>query len=152
MTVEADVVTHLATLVAELALDENLFTGPERPATDADQQHIPGAVPDKAVFCLGTGGFTDQPQMGGSTDLGGDLTTWPAIQKPTVQLWVRSDRDDYDGGKALVDEIFRQLNQNPPTNYFNSRPVGSQAAWVKKDDLSRDNWTINLELMRKNNP
>ena len=136
-SLEGDVASHLATQLG-LVVGENVFTGPVRKVSD--NQAIAGAVPDQAIFVLGTGGFPDIPIIDGG-DFGREA-------RPTVQIWIRSLPRDYDGGKTLSSNTYVAIDKNPPSGYFEARAASSQPTYVRRDDEDHHEWSINITLKR----
>ena len=136
MTPEQDVAVHLDSLVGSLTLGTNLFTGPVR--SPSPRQGVPGSVPSEAVFCIGTGGFDDVPFIDGGAK--------GRQARPTVQLTIRSDRKDYDGGLTLAHGVFTAIDKEPPTGYAEVRANGSQPGYVGEDDQEHHIWTVNIVL------
>jgi hypothetical protein len=139
VTVEADIAAEITTnLGVGFTLGGNVRTGPVRKPTD--DQTITGAVPHKCIFCLGTGGIDDVPFIDGGAK--------GAEQRLTVQVWVRSNPKDYDGGKALADSVFLAIDKNPPTGYHEARALASAPIYVRQDDTDHHEWSINVLARR----
>lgn len=139
MTVEEDIATQIADNTAGVVLGTDVFTGPPR-AFDLDNPSVPGAVPEQAIFCLGTGGIDDIPYVDG-----GDKN---AQKRYTVQVTIRSNPEDYDGGKTLADAVFEAIDKNPPDTYEEVRALNSSPLYVREDEGNHHEWVINL-LVRK---
>ena len=136
-SIETDVATHLAAEMG-LTVGVNIFTGGLRGVSD--NPSVPGAVPDSAIFVLATGGFTDIPVIDGG-NLGREA-------QPTVQIWVRSEPRDYDGGRVLAANTFVAIDKNPPAGYFEARAANSEPAYVRQDDEDHHEWSVNVTLKR----
>lgn len=134
---EGDVAAHLATELARV-VGETIFTGPVR--KKSDDQALAAAVPDEAIFVLGTGGLADFPLIDGGA--------FGREARPTVQIWVRSEPRDYDGGRTLAAETFVAIDKNPPAGYFEARAADSAPAYVRRDDEDHHEWSINVTLKR----
>ena len=138
MSVELDVANKIDAEVTGLTIGTNLFTGPVR--RKSNTPNVPGSVPSEAVFCIATGGFPSIPFIDGGQKGRED--------RPTVQITVRSDRKDYDGGLALAEAVFAAIDMNPPAGYFDSRAVTSGPGYIFEDDQEHHMWSINVTLKR----
>lgn len=136
MTVESDVADFLRTALALSA--EECRSGPVRKPTE--RQDLPGSVPSQCIFCLGTGGYASIPFIDG-----GQKTK---EERLTVQVWVRSNPRDYDGGKSLADSAFAALDMSPPDGYFECRGMDSAATYIREDEQNHHEWSINVTLKR----
>lgn len=139
MSTESDLAASIAALVVpSMVVGTNVFTGPVRKAAETANAATGGKVPHRAVFCLGTGGIDDIPYVDGGLK--------QALRQPTVQVWIRSDPENYDDGKALADAVFDAIDKNPPTGYAECRALGSRPAYVVKDEKGHHLWTVNVLL------
>jgi hypothetical protein len=136
MTVEADVAARLGATVGGLTYGANVREGPQRKPTD--NTALPGAVPHACVFCVGTGGIDDVPFVDGGAST--------SEKRPTVQVLVRSDPNDFDGGRARADACFAALNLKSFGAYHEVRALGSAPAYVHRDEQDHHVWSINVAL------
>jgi hypothetical protein len=118
-----------------LVVGKRVFLGPPRAVTKAD---IKGAVPSRAVFCHPTGGRVSEPWNDGGMRSG--------IDRPTVQVWVRSEPNDFTGGLELARAVLDAVDMRPPPGFFECRAASSEPLWVRKDDQGQHEWTINTTL------
>lgn len=130
----ADVV--LAAPPFSLVYGTSVREGPVR--KESDNPLLTGAVPHKCVFVLGTTGITDEPWVDGGTRTG--------LKKYGAQIWVRSEVEDYDAGRALADAVFNAVDKVPPAGYLECRALNSGPAYVRKDAMGHHEWTINVIL------
>lgn len=135
--IESDVASHLATELG-LVVGTDIFVGPVRKVSD--DPSVPGAVPDEAIFVLGSGGFADVPIIDGGS--------YGREARPTVQIWVRSAPRDYDGGRTLSSSTYAAIDKNPPAGYFEARASDSAPAYVRRDDEDHHEWSINVTLKK----
>jgi hypothetical protein len=137
VALEGDVAAHLA---AELGLvvGIDIFTGPVR--GPSDDSTVPGAVPERAVFVLATGGFADVPIVDGGA--GGREA------RPTVQLWIRGLPRDYDGARSLAASVYAAIDKRPPAGYFEARASESGPGYVRLDNGERHEFSVNVTLRR----
>lgn len=128
----ADVAAFLDTKTAGgvvLALAGNLFIGQMR---DGDRTTPP------AVFCLGTGGPTPQPYLGGHRT---------ALYRPTVQVMVKGPAGDDTTGKLLALELLALLNLQVVAGYLSWNARESEPAYLGHDRNQHGLWVLNLECM-----
>ena len=111
---------------AERAL--HVHRGPFRPAE-------PGVVVDPSVFVLSSGGEDIRRR------------DWRE-ERPAYSLLVRSAPNDYDGGKALVDELERICNALIPPGFFDCHVVSGRAHYLRQDDQNQHLWSINIALKK----
>jgi len=141
MSTEADVAAHVRTVLAGvpyLLTADSCRAGPPRKPTE--NQLLPGAVPARCVFALATGGMPATAFIDGGAG-GRD-------ERLTVQLWVRSNPRDYEGGRDLAEAVFGAVEMNPPPGFYESRAVSSEAAYVREDEQNHHEWSINITLRR----
>ncbi len=128
--VDEAIVDVLDTAVAALTKTTNLFFSPMRP----DDDYLPATC----VFVLLTGG----PEPERYSD-GGAGTR---LSRPALQVTVRFDQGDYDGGRDLAKLVWAALDRSSPAdclpNSFRCRE--SEPAYLGKDDGGRHLWTINV--------
>jgi hypothetical protein len=136
-SVENDVAAHLAASLG-LVVGTDVFTGQVRGVSD--NQSLPGAVKDRAVFVLLTGGLADVPIIDGG-NAGREA-------RPTVQIWVRGNPRDYDGGRTLSSQVYAAIDKRPPSGYFEARATSSAPIYVRQDDQEHHEWSINVTLKR----
>jgi len=136
MTVSDSTAQHIAALVVGLTYGQNCRPGPvQKPS---ENQSIPGAIPEECVFCVDVGGPKNIPYIDGGAGTSESL--------PGVFILVRSEVNDYDGGKTLSDEIFSAIDMNPPTGFFESRAQTSQPVYLSKDETNHHQFTLDVIL------
>lgn len=135
-TAEADaaVRTLLEAITSPVPLDagRNLFLGPAG---------LPSAHKvQKAVFVLSTGG----PLM---ARLVGSTLDW---RTPTVQVTVRADASDYEGGLALARACLAacQAPASMPTGYTDCAVREADPTYLQRDAAGRHVWALNVQLVR----
>lgn len=107
----------------------------------SDNQSIPKAVPHRCVFVQETQGITGVPYVDGGNKTGERFVG--------LQVWIRGDPNVYEATKLLANAVFDALDMSPPAGAFEMRAQGSGPAYVRKDELDRHNFTINLILKRQ---
>lgn len=116
----------------------NCKAGPVRKVTESSI--VAGAVPDRCVFVLPTGGFQGVAFVDGGQRTGED--------RPTVQITVRSSVQDYDDGAALADAVAQAIEMNPPPGWFDARLMHSAPTYLGEDEQGHHLHTINVALRR----
>jgi hypothetical protein len=137
MSDEATLATHLRAQLVAAGVSLDVRTGPVRePSTNAS---APGAVRDQCCFVLATGGQRASATRSGDTH---------GVQRPSFQVWVRSKREDYDGGLALAAAVHTALDQSPPATFIECRCTSSAPIWIQKNDAGSHEWSINVWCQR----
>jgi hypothetical protein len=136
---EQDVAQALGSAGIGLTFGTSVRTGPVRKT--AETSSLSGAVPDQCVFVIGTGGVSMEAWADGGVRTG--------LRQPSVQIWVRSSRKDYDGGKTLADNVFNAIHLKPPTGYVEAKALASEAQYVTKDETDHHQWSINVLLQKQ---
>lgn len=143
MSVEQDVAIALAVSLSgvpySLVYGTNCREGPVRKASD--NQLLTGKVPHRCVFILSTTGEPDEPWQDGGLKTG--------RLKPGVQIWVRSDVQQYTNGLALAQAVWFAMDKTPPTGYQEARCSNSGPLYVREDDAGHHEWSINLILHKQ---
>ena len=132
MPTPLDIATGVASSVGSLTLGTNCFAGPIRDAGEG--------IPNTAVFVVGTGGFPVEAYLDGGSKGG--------LEKPTVQILVRSDRNDFSGGVTLADSVLAAIDMTPPTGYVEARTTTSDPIYIGTDDTGHHEWSINVTLTK----
>jgi len=126
---DSDVVTQLVAAGIGLVSGTNLWRGPERAAGTG--------VPAKSVFVLASGGYPPRPFLGpSSTDM----------RRSTVQITVRSDAQDFDGGQTLVRAVRNAIHKAAVAGYVDIRVRESEPNYLGQDEAARHLWTVNVEM------
>jgi hypothetical protein len=135
-TAEADaaVLALLDAITSPLSLDSgrNLFLGP---------MLDPSATrPNNSVCVLATGGALMARLVSSSQD-------W---RTPTVQVTVRADRSDYDGGIALARACLSacQAPSSMPSGYTDCQVREADVTYIQRDAQGRHLWSFNVQLIR----
>lgn len=141
MTIETDVAAFIRSSLSappHSLTTTNCRAGSPRKATE--NQGIPGAVPARCVFVLSTGGFSSIPFVDGGART--------KDERPTVQIYVRSNPRDYSGGKALADAVHAAIDMRPPDGFYEARATTSEPTYVREDEQNHHEWSINVALRR----
>lgn len=126
-----DLATHVGTNVGAATLGTNCFHGPIRAPEEG--------VPEKAIFFIEGGGPAAEPDNGAAT----------RVVYATVQVWGRSDDDDYGGGKTWVDSIYDAIEHAAITGYINVRNLRAAPSYMGMDDGRRHEWSWDAELIHE---
>lgn len=110
-----------------LVLGTNLFIGEMR---SADR------TPAPAVFCLGTGGPSPEPYLGGHRT---------ALYRPMVQVLVRGPAGDNHAGELLAREVLAWLNLQVVAGYLSWFARDSAPAYLGADRDQHGQWSMNIE-------
>lgn len=128
----ADVVAFLAGKTVGgvlLTAAGNLFVG---------QMRTTDRTPSPAVFCLGTGGPSPLPYLGGHRT---------ALYRPTVQVMVRGPAGDDEAGAALALSVLEALNMQTPSGYVSWFTRDSAPAFLGTDTGQHGQWSLNVECV-----
>lgn len=110
-----------------LTLGTNLFIGEMR---SGDR------TPAPAVFCLGTGGPSPEPYLGGHRT---------ALYRPMVQVLVRGPAGDNQAGELLAREVLAWLNLQVVAGYLSWFARDSAPAYLGADRDQHGQWSMNIE-------
>lgn len=148
MSVAQDVVAHLIAEVAELN-STNCRRGPVEKASDAHRT-VTGGVPHQCVFVNETPGISaiafsgsieaEEPEFDGY--LQGE-------SYPSVQIYIRSNKFEYDQSLALGEAIIKAIDMRPPSGYFEAKVSTSSPVWVRRDETDHHEWSINVDLKQQ---
>lgn len=128
------VATIIGTGLAEWTLGTNLFAGP---VTQADPSGVPSPV--KVVFVLASGGPEPRRTFG-----------TPKLGQPAVQIRIRWDRDDFEGGEVAARAIRDEVDSaDLGAGYLNFRVLESEPIYIGQTDSAYHEWTINGEAMHQ---
>ena len=130
-TPDVDVAARLVAAGIGLTLGTNLFRGKERPPA------APG-IPHKAVFCLASGGAGPQAYADG---------TALQLRYPSVQVFVRSDPNDFAAGQTLARAVRDALHHATVAGYVNVEVVESEPNYLSEDEQGHHLWTVNVDLL-----
>ena len=135
MPAQLDVATFIASSIGSLTLGTNCFAGPVKKVSTGS------GVPHTAVFVIGTGGLQKEAFIDGGSK--------GSLSKPTVQILVRSDKNDLSGGLTLAESIMAVVDMGPPTaSYVESRSNSSDPIYIGTDETGHHEWSINLTLTK----
>ena len=135
MPAQLDVATYIASNVGSLTLGTNCFAGPIKKVSTGS------GIPHTAVFVIGTGGFPKEAFIDGGSKGG--------LSKPTVQVLIRSDKNDLSGGLTLAESVMAVVDMGPPTaSYAESRSTTSDPIYIGTDETGHHEWSINLTLTK----
>jgi hypothetical protein len=128
-TPDADIVTLLDSAVGSLTAGTNLFRGKRRP--------VGPYIPGESVFCLSTGGPGPEAYADGTS-----------IEEfhSAVDVSVRSDKDDFDGGQTLARAVRTAINHATIAGYIDVRIGTSDPLYIGEEDSGFHLWTINVEM------
>lgn len=130
----SDVATVLGAAGIGLTLGTNLYTGPMR-------AHEAEGVPNEAVFVITVGGRSPIDYC--------DHSHTPQLHFPRVQIMVRSDPHDWDGGLALANDIYEAIHSKEPSGYVSARSAESAPIHVGETDNGEFLWSINVDLIKE---
>ncbi len=119
----------LETDIAELTKGTNLFRGPVRAAV--------GVIPSRAVFVLSTGGLDPEA-------FNGELNT---IQRPSIQIRIRGDREGFEDGQDLARRIRSSAHYATLTDYIDVRVADGDPNYLGQDDDGHPEWSVNVSLV-----
>lgn len=105
----------------------SIFEGPERDSA---------LIGNEAIFVLETSGEQD-PMIGGLD--AGDL------QDILVQIVVRSEKEDFAGGKRRAAAVMEALHKKHPARYVSW--TCSTPFYFKRDEKNRHFWSITLTAL-----
>jgi hypothetical protein len=108
----------------------NLFAGPIR--------DLPGTIPDKAVFCLATGGPAPEAFVSAAT---GNEERYHA-----VQVRVRGNPRDFASAVTLARGVRDTLHRTVPSGYLECAVRETEPNYLGQDEQGRDDFSINVEL------
>lgn len=141
--VEPALVSHIAAAIPTLTAGQNIRRGPRM--KPSDRQDIAGAIPQQCVFVLLTSGLAPITYLGSqSSTLNPNLLA--GEDYPTVQIWIRSNPLDYDGGRNLSFSVLRAVDRKPPSGFYESEVRGSGPNYIGQDDQNCHEWSINITL------
>lgn len=126
---DQDVLDVLASGVASLTEDANLFVGP------VYEDEI---VPVESVFCLATGGPAPFNYLDGSK--------YPQLHEPTVQVTVRGDARGFVAARDLARECRDALHDNPPYSYIKCRVREAEPLYLGQDEKGAHRFAMNVEM------
>ncbi len=132
-----DLITQLSTNLTELTLGTNAFHGPVRPP-DAQSLQA-GTVPVEAVFAVATGGIAPMALNGEGK----------SIWKPTVQLRIRGDKKDFDGGRTLARTVLEEtqfISITSPNVYIDVVLLQGSPAYLGEDRAGNPEWSFTAQL------
>lgn len=129
--------TDLATWIAAdatlgLTLGTNLFTGPTRSQGDG--------IPKVAAFVLAYGGNPTLPFLDGSAE------EWCVS---TVQVTLRSSKDDFAGGLDLARAVRNRVHRHPPAGYAEVRVVTPEPLYLGQDESGAHLHALNVEMTHR---
>jgi hypothetical protein len=127
------VAQHIAQIAPGLEYGKTVRVGaPNKPSTN---QTLTGAIPEKCVFVLPTRGLTAEAWKGGG-----------GIRKPSVQVWCRGVRNNFNDAYALAVAVWDALEQRPPAGYFEARALYSGPEYLQQDEMGCHEFVINVDL------
>lgn len=134
MATEDDVRTFILSNVS--AASGRTFCGLLRDADDV--------IPHEAIGVLETGGGLPHGYMDGRN------TDWRPIR---VQVRIRSDVDDYQGGRDLAQTLWGVLQRanlsTITSSYVHCRAVTAAPTYWGRDDLEHHEWSVNLSIEKE---
>lgn len=133
---EEAVTDALAAAGIGLAVGTNLFRGIVRPPTSTAE----GAtlIPDRAVFCLCTGGGELQLFVDGGAGKQDAITT--------VQVRIRSEIGAYEDGAALARAVRGAIHLKTLPGYNDVQVREPEPIFIGPDSAGRFEWSINVAL------
>ena len=115
----------------------NVFRGQVRPAKEkADGTVI---IPHLAVFILLTGGPTATHFIQGGEG--------PDMRRPTAQILVRVDVDDFEAGQDLSEDIWKVVQRFEEPDYISITVRESGPSVRPLDDTEHPRWSMNVDSM-----
>ena len=131
---DTDLRTHLIANVGTCT-SSNTFAGGKR-ATDAN-----AGVPEQAVFCLATGGAPPEADIDNGAD-----GEW---RFSGVQITIRSNPHEFEGGQTLARAIRDALHHSPPSGYVEAEAQESEPLYLGMEDNGNHVWTVNVMLRHR---
>lgn len=123
----------LYTFLGTKGLGITLFKGPRRAAQ-------PPVIPHQCAFLLGVGGLQPSPYMDGVRT---------AYRFFRVQIWVRSEPNDFSGGRAKADAVWSACNLGAVTNYVRTTCEQSAPMYLGRDDVEHHEFVINVRMEQR---
>ena len=127
--VDEAIVDVLDTAIGALTKGTNLFFSPVRP----DDDYLPATC----VFVL----LHPGPEPVRYSDGG----SGHRLSNPAVQVTIRYEQGDYDGGRDLARLVWAALDRSSPADCipYSFRCRGSEPGYLGADDGGRHMWSIN---------
>lgn len=122
----------------DLTYGQNCREGPERPKTPSVTA-ANGGVGDECVFVVPTGGFADQPFIGGYTTTDPrdqEPSTWGGIKDWSFDVVVRGVPHNWDRAYLLAESCHLAIDKSPPSGYFEAR-APQPPRYVRMDSQNR---------------
>lgn len=114
-------------------VDAEVRIGGPQPTTGTPS--APGAVPDRCVFIIPTGGYPSVSFKDGGAG--------SSEEKPTWKLLIRSPAGDPEAGFALADAVYGALHHTAPKGFFNL-VAEAPPAQLDEDDQNRTRFVVNV--------
>ncbi len=124
--------TAILTGTNGLTTGTNLFNGPLRP-------RLTSGSPAVGVFVLASGG----PQREGYLD--GNANS-PEIANHSVQITVRGDSEDFEGGQTLARGVFTTVHNATVSGYFHVRVREAAPLYLGINNQGLHLWTMNIVM------
>lgn len=105
------------------------------PQPQTGNQSAPGAVPDRCVFIIPTGGYPSVAFKDGGAG--------SSEERPTFKLLIRSPAGDPDAGFDLADGVYGALHHTAPKGFFNL-VAEAPPAQLDEDDQNRTRFVVNV--------
>jgi hypothetical protein len=122
--VDIDIATAIESAIGSLTIATNLFYGPRRAVGEGS--------PAKAVFVVLAGGPPPQAFLGSTT----------VLRESSVQIIVRSSREDYDDGLDLAQEVQDAVHYAPIAGYKDVRVNDAQPVYLDQDEAGFHEWSM----------
>jgi hypothetical protein len=133
---ETAVSEALAAAGIGLTVGTNLFRGIVRPpAKNAAGETV---IPDRAVFCLCTGGGEIQLFVDGGARKEDVITT--------VQIRIRSEIGAYEDGAALAQAVRGAIHLKTLPGYNDCQVREPEPIFIGPDSAGRFEWSLNVAL------
>jgi hypothetical protein len=138
-TPATDIAVHLDATIASLDFGVNLFEGPVAAVVEDDGFSAP--IPPLAVFVKASGGRTRTNFVDGGQGTG--------LIRPSVEVWIRSDKHKYQDGEALGREIEQAIDKNPQGDWIDWHVPTSYPTHVDIDQEGHFYWIIPVDTVAK---
>jgi len=150
-TVEDAIVAQLAATVtaAVLTAGTNVRRGPVQkaanPGTTATR-----AIPGECVFVQETTGLKSMAYSGSRDAIEpGFAGLLQGEAFPSVQIWVRSKPNDFNGGQALAIDVLHSIDRKPPAGFYEAESVTGSPNAIRKDSQDHYEWSVNVNLRQQ---
>jgi len=130
-TPAATIASYIGTNVAALTYNTNIFEGPVRPPS--------AYIPHNCAFVLTTGGPAPEAFLG-------ETNAWRQF---SIQIRVRRNKNDYDGGLTLARSIRDAIHYASIAGYFDVLVTTSDPNYLGQDAEGHHEWSLPATMIIK---